>query len=173
MGTNYFLDPPQRVNIAIDRDGTFHVFHSAARMNAWAVAADGRHGVAPANVHDHPVDVDWREGAVHICKSFTSWCHVPESYLSQRFPDSFRESATVSTVADWLNLLDALLPLGWTIRDEYGDTIPLTLFRERTGNVSVENRRRQFDAVQRDWPTLAADYWLDPDGWSFTNREFS
>ncbi len=56
--------------------------------------------------------------------------------------------------------------------DEYGEEILLSMFVARVEATSVEARRRQYDWVVEHGYTTRWD-WLDADGFSFHDGEFS
>ena len=99
--------------------------------------------------HGEPPD------AVHIGKASAGW------------EFSFHGTADIRSWEQWKSrIMD-----NGTVVDEYGEVVPLTDLIE-----TVEGSRGQqshYDFCTIDRSRYAHDQWKDPDGWSFTSREFS
>lgn len=123
-------------------------------------------------------------GRFHIGKRSGGW---EFGFRGYRHHDGPGES-NVQSLADWRSIL----PLG-VIKDEYGDALTpnefLSLVEETRGGLSharIALRHEapgQLTAADRDYIAwnpqdwlvrgFFMDEWLDPEGWSFTSREFS
>lgn len=109
-----------------------------------------------------------RADAFYICKSFTSW----RGYRSGLVVDRY---GPLLAVRDYLELLG--YP-GWSIVDEYDQDWPYDDFVRAVGRIPQESRGAQHRWIlsHRHMPSVIGDldhYWLDPDGYSFFDGEFS
>lgn len=94
---------------------------------------------------------------VHIGKSFTHF---------QGHSDVW--GAAVWSWADWRAVL---AQPGVSVQDEYGHALPVPAFVAAVEATGLAARRRQFDAARRG-PAWAGHYWLDPEGFTFTDGHF-
>lgn len=103
----------------------------------------------------------------HIGKSGTIIRAYKEMFPGDDPPTPWGE---VTSWSDWraiIQLADVV------ITDEYGATHTPQEFIEIFEARSPEDRRRQFDLVQRDYPAHSKRYTLDADGFSVCDYEFS
>lgn len=107
---------------------------------------------------------------LHICKSFVSF----------EAPRHWDEDGEVTLYpASWADWRAFLATAGATIRNEYGEVLTLDEFVAAVEATDPDGRRRQFDAMCEGWPDEVSDgpevgkTWLDPDGFTFSGREFS
>lgn len=105
---------------------------------------------------------------LHICKSLTSF----RGHTDTMFGD-------IGSWAAWRNVL---LTGAVSVVDEYGVYVPVQEFIAGVEAMAPEARRRQYDFMHHEFldthtgflfPEWQRDYWLDPDGFTFTYREFS
>lgn len=114
-----------------------------------------------------------RAHSVHICKSLISF-HAPvvEDWSTANpvrtiFPSSWRE---------WKR---KLFTERIEVEDEYGERFTPDEFVALVGQTVLEARRRQYDWMAAHDPIRVSAgpeigmTWLDPDGFTFTAREFS
>lgn len=105
----------------------------------------------------------------HICKSmvtFRGYRPDPD------WPDEF----TGPLLASWRQWKRELIDRGGQVWDEYGRQHDLAEFIAAVESTKPEHRRRQCDWVQEhagDYGTRGDRYWLDGDGFSFYDGEFS
>ena len=99
-----------------------------------------------------------------ICKSM----HTFRGYLQAwEAPDE----RPIASWRDWRALL--LDRAGTDIEDEYGTVISVGTFINLVEAVPQEDRRRQYEAVLSTAYAVQERYWLDADGFTFYNGEFS
>ena len=93
--------------------------------------------------------------------------HIGKSYrMFQAHMDS-----PWGVIESWKDWKAVLVDYGLQIVDEYGTLVDTSDFIRDVESTSMEDRRRQYDAV-RDSRWSMNDY-LCEDGFSFTHREFS
>lgn len=103
----------------------------------------------------------------HICKSLVMF----QGYR----PDPDWPEDPTPTLVTWEGWKLALRADG-TVWDEYGREHDVESFIADVEATKPEYRRRQYDWVQENRYGYGRDAdsdWLDPDGFSFCNREFS
>ncbi len=106
------------------------------------------------------VDGDKRH---HIGKSSIGWTFTFHGEVSA---DS--ELGQVVNYRQWLDRLEA----SGHIENEYGETVTLDQFKEAVEQKRGEPRNHCL-YVREVHPNRSDDCWLDPDGHSFTEGEFS
>jgi hypothetical protein len=102
----------------------------------------------------------------HICKSMTSFQGYRPDPL---WPDE--DAPTIVSWADW----KAALQTG-EVWDEYGRQLNVAQFIDDVEATGPARRRRQYDWMQENGARyrLKLDHdWLDSEGFSFTDREFT
>lgn len=104
----------------------------------------------------------------HICKSMRSF----QGYRPDpQWPDDFTGPVIV-TWEDW----KAHLRAGGEVWDEYGKQWDVETFIADVETTPPNMRRMQYDWMVRHegrFGVTLDDDWLDPDGFSFTDREFT
>lgn len=103
----------------------------------------------------HCEDCDPNEGRTHIGKSSSGWTFT------------FHATDTIRSYADWLKVLEA----GGEIVNEYGDVLPLADFKELVERKRTAKRNHTI-YCRNAYPGLGGNF-LDPDGHSFSEGEFS
>jgi hypothetical protein len=101
----------------------------------------------------------------HICKSLVMF----RGYRSSEWDDPPSEDLIV----DWRTWKTVLRADG-EVWDEYGRHVPTEQFIADVEDTDKAARRRQYDFMMRH-PGYGSSYtdWLDPDGFSFCDGEFS
>ena len=104
---------------------------------------------------------------LHIAKrSGAGGSHCAFSFQSTMGPDGPLDS--------WSRWKHTILSGAGKVVDEYGVEQDPQAFVVEVEDTLPEHRRSQYDWVQthQDLSYLEKDYWLCPDGFSFTEREF-
>ena len=114
-------------------------------------------------VADNPCEHCGRsDGGYHIGKSG----RIVRAYIE----DDPTPWGVTSSWQDWKRIVQ--LP-DVQITDEYGRVLTpdelITIFE----TTPLEERRRQYDLIQRSYPSYAGWYWLDDDGFTVYDGEFS
>lgn len=99
--------------------------------------------------------------------------HIGKSMVMFRGyrPDPDWPEDPTLTLVTWEHWKAALRADG-TIRDEYGREWDVNEFIAEVESTESRQRRRQFDWMEEHYSETPND-WLDPDGFSFCDREFS
>lgn len=120
--------------------------------------------------HCGRVDKQWL-----ICKShrlFRAYGSPKTEYVYDTPADNGRP---VKSWQDWVMLLTKPQHEVW---DEYGAKVDIDSFIQKVQEVPMNQRRRNYDAVQelvreRGYRPIIGEDWLDPEGYSFYNEDFS
>lgn len=101
------------------------------------------------------------EEELHICKNLTM------------FRAYEMEDASINSWQDWIAYLATQIYLNeGIIKSEYGTRLSLDYFIFLVSNTTLESRRKNYDYNIEHFGSDDS-HWLDPQGFSFTEKEFS
>lgn len=120
--------------------------------------------------HCGRVDQQWL-----ICKSHRLF----RGYGSPKTTYETRWTTPSGTpILSWQDWKMELTKPGHEVWDEYGVKVDTDSFFQKVEEVPMDLRRRNYDSVQelvreRGYRPIIGEDWLDPEGFSFYNEEFS
>ena len=114
-----------------------------------------------------------RENVCPKCKRHDEPKHIGK--LSGGWTFSFRgyKSEDLVSWAAWQKKLAAAVADGAKIANEYGEEISLEDFKAMVENKKTATRNQTTYCREREHPSVADYYWLDDEGNSFCDCEFS
>lgn len=118
-----------------------------------------------------------RSDEIHIGKSSGGWTFSFQGFRQYGFcyketGDKQEKELKITSYKDWLVFLEKMLSKGNEIRDEYGDKISLDSFKEMVERKKDEKfNHTKYCMVEH--PDTMKDLWLDEEGHSFSDGEFS
>lgn len=120
------------------------------------------------------------ENACEHCDQYRTW-HIGKTggrfvILQGFIEESGPGNKTIKSWRDWIDVLAFEVKKGGTIKDEYGNVLPLAQFIVMINSYDKEARMHQMNWIADNTPTIYQDNdreWSDAEGYSFSASDFS
>jgi hypothetical protein len=118
-----------------------------------------------------------RSDEIHIGKSSGGWTFSFQGYRANgtyytEIKDKDEKELKIESYKDWLSFLERMIAKGSEIRDEYNEKISLDKFKELVERKKDEKfNHTKYCMVEH--PSSMKDLWLDAEGHSFSDGDFS